>query len=192
MDKYFGRYSFIMNLLSPLQRQLGNRNFLSSAGFKFVLAKYPKVDFLSNTALIPAINLGTAFQPTYLKDIPIPGDKLTYDDFSLDFIVDEEMENYIIMHNWLKGLGFPESIEQYDDLLRADPQSPGISNANSGQSDGTLIVYNSSFNPVVNVRFQGLFPVSLSTIDFDAKSEDTNYITANVTFKYTNYIISKA
>jgi hypothetical protein len=181
-----------MNLLSPLQKQLGNRNFLSSSGFKFVLAKYPKVDFLSNTALIPAINLGVAFQPTYLKDIPIPGDKLTYDDFSLDFIVDEEMENYIIMHNWLKGLGFPESVEQYDDLLRADPQSPGISNANSGQSDGTLIVYNSNFNPVVNVRFQGLFPVSLSTIDFDAKSEDTNYITANVTFKYTNYIISKA
>ena len=74
----------------PLDRQLKNRNFLQPTGFKFTLGKYPKVDFFSNTAQIPSINLGVAFQPTYLKDIPIPGDKLTYDDLVIDFLVDEE------------------------------------------------------------------------------------------------------
>ena len=180
-----------MEFLKPLQRQIGNRNFLASSGFKFSLSKFPKVDFLSNTALIPAINLGVAFQPTYLKDIPIPGDKLTYDDFTLDFIVDEELENYIIVHNWMMGLGYPESVELYENLIDSDPQNPGVHNANSGQCDGTLIIYNSSFNPIAQVTFQGMFPVSLSTIEFDAKTEDTNYVTASVTFKYTNYIIKK-
>ncbi len=177
--------------LLPLQRQLSNRNFLTTTGFKFTLAKSPKVDFFSNTALIPSINLGVAQQSTYLKDIPIPGDKLTYDDFSLDFIVDENMENYLLVHNWLRGFGYPESLEEYQRLLNEDSLNPGKQTAFSGQSDGTLVVYNSNFRPVASVKFEGLFPVSLSTIGFDAKDSNSNYITAQVTFKYTIYNITK-
>ena len=175
----------------PLERQLANRNYLSATGFKFSLGKYPKVDFFSNTASIPSINLGVAAQSTYLKDIPIPGDKLTYDDFSLNFLVDEELENYITIHNWIQGFGFPNSVEQYKTLLDEDELSPGKQYASSGQSDGTLLIYNSNFNPVATVVFEGLFPVSLSTIEFDAKSQDVQYVTAQVTFKYTNYRITK-
>jgi hypothetical protein len=28
-------------------------------------------------------------------------------------MVDEDMENYMAVHNWLTGLGFPETTEQY-------------------------------------------------------------------------------
>lgn len=175
----------------PLSRQISNRNYLSATGFKFSLGKYPKVDFFSSSASIPSINLGVAAQSTYLKDIPIPGDKLTYDDFSLEFLVDEELENYITLHNWLTGFGFPDTVEQYKNLLDEDELSEGRQNASSGQSDGTLIIYNSNFNPIASVVFEGLFPVSLSTIQFDAKSQDVQYVTGNVTFKYTNYKITR-
>ncbi len=180
-----------METLLPLQKQLSNRNFLTTVGFKFTLAKSPKVDFFSNTATIPSINLGVAQQSSYLKDIPIPGDKLTYDDFSLDFIVDESLENYLLLHKWLRGFGYPESIEEYQKLLNDETINPGKQTAVSGQSDGTLIVYNSNFQPVASVKFQGLFPVSLSTIGFDAKDSNANYVTAQVTFKYTIYDIIK-
>ena len=69
-------------------KQIANRNFLSVSGFKFNLARAPKVDFFSQSANVPGINLGAAIQPTYLKDIPIPGDKLVFDDFQLTFIID--------------------------------------------------------------------------------------------------------
>ncbi len=176
---------------TPWGSQISNRNFLSSVGFKFVLAKKPKIDFFSNDASIPGINLGVAVQPSYLKDIPVPGDKLTYDDFSLKFFVDENMENYMEVHNWLRGFGYPESAEEYQNLLNEDEQSKGKQTAMSGQSDGTLIVYNSSFNPIVEVIFKDLFPTSLSTIQFDAKQNDVSYVTAEVTFKYTIFNIIK-
>ena len=54
-------------------RQIDNRNFLSPIGFKFTLAKYPKVDFFSNSSRIPEISLGTVNQPSYLKDVDVPG-----------------------------------------------------------------------------------------------------------------------
>ena len=93
--------------------QIENRNFLSPIGFKFTLSKTPKVTFFSNSSRIPEISLGTALQPSYLKDIDIPGDKLQYGEFSLRFLVDENLENYMSIHNWLTGLGYPETTEQF-------------------------------------------------------------------------------
>ena len=176
---------------SPWAKQISNRNYLSPVGFKFSITKIPKVDFFSNSAEIPGINLGVAIQPTYLKDIPIPGDKLTYDDFSLEFFVDENLENYLQVHNWLRGLGYPNSIQEFIDLKANDEYFPNTSSKNSFNeySDGTLTIYNSNFNPIVDVHFKGLFPTSLSTIKFDAKSTDINYVVAEVTFKYSIYDI---
>mgnify|MGYP003351399720 CR=1 FL=1 len=74
-----------------------NRNFLSPVGFKFTLAKEPKAAFFCNAARIPEINLGTATQPNYLKDIPIPGDKIEYGDFSLKFF--KYVTNKNVLHN---------------------------------------------------------------------------------------------
>lgn len=180
-----------MDQLSPLQRQISNRNYLSPTGFKFVLAKEPKVDFFSNSASIPGINLGVAVQPTYLKDIPIPGDKLTYSDFSLRFMVDENAENYLLVHNWLRGFGYPESLEEYKELLEDDMSSPGRQTAFSGQSDGTLLIYNSNYQPVISVSFSGMFPTSLSSLEFNARDTNVNYLEAEVVFKYTIYNIKK-
>lgn len=170
--------------------QISNRNFLNPSGFKFILSNKPKVDFFCNEANIPGINLGVAVQSSYLKDIPLPGDKLTYDDLSLKFIVDENMENYITIHKWLRGFGYPESVYEYQELLNEDQQNKGKQTAYSGQSDAELIVYNSNFNPKISINFKGLFPVSLSTIEFNSQLNDTNYVIANVSFKYTIYDIN--
>lgn len=174
---------------SPWSKQISNRNYLSPVGFKFILSEYPKVDFFSNSSQIPGINLGVAVQSNYLKDIPIPGDKLSYDDFSFEFFVDENLQNYLQVHNWMRGLGYPQSVSEYQELLNSDELNPGVQDANFGQSDGSLILYNSNYNPIAQVNFRGLFPVSLSTLDFNAKVQDINFVTANVTFKYTLYDI---
>ena len=173
--------------MTAFDRQIANRNFLSPLGFKFNLVRAPKVDFFSNSANIPGINLGAAIQPTYLKDIPIPGDKLVFDDFTMRFNVDENLENYTIIQNWMRGLGYPESVYEYIEWKNSDPNNPG---QDPNISDGTLIVYNSNFQPSTMVKFQGLFPVSLSSIEFDASDSDVQYVTASVTFKYALYKIA--
>ena len=177
---------------SPWAKQISNRNYLSPVGFKLSITKIPKVDFFSNSTIIPGINLGVAIQPTYLKDIPVPGDKLTYDDLSLEFFVDENLENYLEVHNWLRGLGYPNSIEEFINLKANDKYFPDTSSKNSFNeySDATLTVYNSNFNPIVEVHFKDIFPVSLSSIKFDAKSTDINYVVSEVNFKYSIYDIN--
>jgi len=180
-----------MTYSNPQSRQISNRNYLTATGFKFVLSKYPKIDFFSNSAQIPSVNLGVAVQSSYLKDIPIPGDKLTYDELTLEFLIDEEMENYLTIHNWIRGLGYPESVKEYADLIFNDPITPGIFNAYSGQANASLLVYNSNFNSIAEIKFQGLFPVSLSAVSFDSRDAQSNYLSATATFKYSIYDILK-
>ena len=176
---------------TPWSNLIKNRNYLSPVGFKFVITKAPKADFFSNSASIPGINLGFALQTNYLRDIPVAGDKLTFEDFTLSFFVDENLENYMEVQNWLRGLGYPDSVEEFIDLKKDDTYTPDPSakNALNEYSDATLIVYNSSFNEIVKVKFRDVFPVSLSTINFDASVGDIDYVTADATFKYSIYDI---
>ena len=176
---------------APWSNQIKNRNYLSPVGFKFIITKAPKADFFSNSASIPGINLGFALQSNYLRDIPVAGDKLTFEDFTLSFFVDENLENYMEVQNWLRGLGYPDSVQEFIDLKKDDTYTPDPSakNALNEYSDATLIVYNSSFNEIVKVKFRDVFPVSLSTINFDASVGDIDYVTADATFKYSIYDI---
>ena len=170
-----------------------NRNFLSPVGFKFALKRVPKVAFFCNQANIPDLTLGVAEQPTYLKNIPVPGDKIEFGDLNLRFLVDEDLGNYMEIQNWIRGLGFPDTLLEFDELEKSDPMFRGGGFgqfARSGDkiySDGTLQILSSNLVPQFQVVFKDLFPYSLTTLSFDATDTDIEYFTADVSFKYTIY-----
>ena len=181
--------------VSPFDKQIANRNYMSPLGFKLVLTKTPKVDFLCQSANIPSISMGTAIQPSYLKDIPVPGDKVLYDDLNVRFLVDEKMENYLAIHKWITGLGYPESIGQYRQLKTDDKRTDRRVNDSADPlyfqySDATLQVLSSNYKPSVLINFKDAFPVSLSTLEFDVSQRDYSFFTASVTFKYTIFSIT--
>ena len=181
--------------VSPFDKQIANRNYMSPLGFKLILTKTPKVDFLCQSANIPQISMGTAIQPTYLKDIPVPGDKVLYDDLNVRFLVDEKMENYLAIYKWITGLGYPASLDQYQQLKKDDFRTDRIVGDDGdpryfNYSDATLQVLNSNYKPSVLINFTDAFPVSLSTLDFDVTTRDYSFFTASVTFKYTIFDIT--
>ena len=173
-------------MADPFGKQIQNRNFLAPVVFKFTLAKYPKVAFFSNSARIPELSLGTAIHPSYLKDIDVPGEKLTYGDLTIRFLVDENMQNYMAMHNWLKGIGFPETPQQFADQTT---DKDGLRDPLEVFSDSSLHILNSNFQDVAIVKFNDLFPVALTSLEFDATETDINYFTAEATMRYTVYNI---
>ena len=170
------------------REQIENRNFLSPTGFKFSLAREPEVSFFCNQANIPDLNLGIAVQPSYLKSLPTPGDIIEFGDLNLRFLVDENLKNYMAIQNWIRGLGFPQSLQEFSDLeKRGVLQKNYARESQNIYSDGTLQVLTSSQIPNFKVVFKDLFPYSLSTLTFDATDTDIQYFTADVTFKYTIY-----
>lgn len=171
--------------------QIENRNFLQPQGFKFQVTRAPNVSYFGNAVNIPSLELRTTIQPTYLKELPQPGEIIDFEDLTFRFLVDEDLSNYMEMQNWIRGIGFPEDLDQ---IYKLQEQTIGVANPDyqtglNLYSDGTLTVLDSMNNPNFKVVFEDLFPYSLSTIEFDATVSDVQYFTAEVRFKYAIYHI---
>ena len=188
---------------SPLARQPDNLDYLSPTQFKFNIHQLPKVEFFCTAANVPAINLGEAVFPTPYKEIPVMGDTLTYDNLSISFIVDENLENYIEIHEWLTAIGFPKNRNQFSNFRSATASTPIATQGTSDDigdvqpatsargmfGDAILTILTNKNNPVVEVRFQDIYPVALGALDFTQTATDVEYITVTADFSYKIYDI---
>ena len=188
---------------SPISRQPDKLDYLSPTQFKFNIHQLPKVEFFTTSANVPAISLGDAVMSTPYKDIPMMGDTLSYENLSITFIVDEYLENYISLHEWMTAIGFPKSRKQFSDFRSATASTPiatqGTSNdigdvkpATSARGmfgDAILTMLTNKNNPVVEVRFQDLYPVALGALEMTQTATDVEYISVSADFTYKLYEI---
>jgi len=185
------RQPIIMDYASPIQ-------------FRFKCTKLPLVEFFCQTANVPSISLGEATVNTPLYDYPIPGDKVTYGSLDVSFLVDENLNNYKELHDWILGLGFPNDNLQYANLAASSADTfPGstASAAATGTSlkqpvseggiysDATLTILNSKNIAKTEIRFHNLYPTSLGGLSYDIKASDVDYLTVSASFNYINYDI---
>ena len=167
--------------------QLTNKNFLSPIGFVFLLDKARKASFLCQRASIPEITLGDIGIPTRgFVSVPLEGN-IQYSELNIDFIVDEDLRNYMELHNWIRALGTPDTIQERRDWVNSN--SDIIGSQDFKVSDGTLQVLNNNNITNFDVVFKDMFPTNLSTLDFNVTSTDNEFMTASVTFKYLLYEI---
>ena len=171
--------------------------------FKVYLPLFPITEWFVTRANIPGVSLGQAVQATPFTDMPVVGDKLTYDDFYFTFIVDEQLKNYQEMHNWLVNIGFPASGSQFKAQARPDGTSRAsqqiIDRSTPGRvvdmvdrilySDIELFILSSKNNPVVKIQMFESFPTSLTAIEYSSGEGDTSYAECTCTFAYTYFTI---
>tara|TARA_R100000008_G_C3574493_1_gene164321 strand:+ start:641 stop:1198 length:558 start_codon:yes stop_codon:yes gene_type:complete len=171
------------------QDQLTNKNFLSPIGFLFILDKARNVSFLCQKAEIPTMTLGQVDIPTRgLVPIPVEGN-MRYDDLSIDFIVDEDLKNYLELHNWMRALGTPQELKERKEWTNKWAQNTPSEDPRF--SDATIQVLNNNNQANFDIVFKSLFPTSLSTLNFDVTMGDNEFLTATATFQYTLYEIRK-
>jgi hypothetical protein len=188
---------------SPLNRQPSKLDYTSPTQFRFVINQLPKVEYFTVAGNIPGITLDEIELGTPLKNIPLMGNKLTYEDLSITFIVDEDLQNYIEMHTWLTAIGFPKDKSQFRNFRSA---TSNVASATRGESndigdvkpstperamysDAVMSILTNKNNPVVECRFADVFPTSLSGLTYSQNQTDVEYLTADVNFKYQIYEI---
>ncbi len=187
--------------INALQRQPTELDYADPTKFKFSITKLPTVEFFTTQAVIPGVTLGEAVFPTPFKEIPTQGDQLTFDNLEITFLVDEKLENYKELHQWLVGIGFPKARTQFAsfrkeesevfptaDSVRGEATKPGRpTGVQAMYGDATLTIMTSKNNPVMEVQFSDLYPVSLGALQFDQQATDITYLTATATFSYKIY-----
>jgi hypothetical protein len=163
-----------------IRNQPTNLNQLNVVSFETNFLRMPGVNYFCQRVNIPSISLSNTIQSTPFANIPIEGDVLEFEDLSLSFIVDEDMQNYLEIFNWLQSLGFPDRYTQYNN------ETSDI------KSDMNILIHTNKSNPNYNITFKDVFPTSLGTISFDTNATTLDPIVVDVTFKYTGaFTVSK-
>ena len=161
-------------------------NFQSKTNFRFVLKRSPRINFFCTKANIPNMYLGTAQQPTPFLTAPEPGHKVVHGSFNMEFMIDENFDNYFELHDWITGIGLEESFTKYANF--------SAKNRMTGErikSDGSLIILNSSRNQNFTIDYYDMFPIELSAVDFDVQVGDEEFLTCNARFMYRNFKINR-
>ncbi len=170
-------------------------NYLRPNAFRFVIKDIPHVAYTCQSANLPSISIGFATQQTPFVDIPTIGDKAAFADFTIRFLIAEDMVNYIELVDWLVALGFPFSYTDYPRFIEERfERFPFLKLSNgdtkiAAYSDATLTILNSANQPQTNVFFKDLFPVSVEALDFDVTSSAVEYFVGIASFKYRSFNI---
>lgn len=164
----------------------GTINALSPNGFLFSIEKLPGVSFFAQQVNLPDLSIGAPEVGTSLSTMLMTGETLTYGSLNVQFLVDEKMDNFVAVHNWLVGLGFPQSHGQYEKFL-ADDGRPAQAELPKHYSDAVLAILGTNNKPVRSIRFIDAFPTNLDSIMFSSVNDDVQYIGGNATFRYSYY-----
>ena len=192
--------------MTSVTRQPDKLDYASPTQFSFGIHQLPKVQFFSTAATIPAIALSDVVIPTPFKSIPMMGDQLTFDNLSITYIVDEYLENFLSIHEWLTAIGFPKNRKQFSEFKTNTSNTPigarssaststdigdvkAASPNNALFSDATLTILSNKNNPIVNVFFRDLYPVAMTALDYNQAATDVEYLTASIDFAYQIYEI---
>lgn len=170
--------------MSAIDNTPENKNFLSPLNFKFTIKKAPHVNFFIQKVNIPEISLPAPKYPNPMVNIPIPGEHLTYADLEITFKVDEDIQNYLEIHKWVRALGKPVDTDEYKEIQdKVHWTGDGI------YSDISVAILSSTKMPNYEVVYVDAHPTSLSGMIFNTTDNNVNYIEATARFKYTYYDI---
>lgn len=146
------------------------QNNLSQLNFRLKLNSIPEVEFKAQSVIIPGLNLGTVDIPTPFVVIPEPGN-ISYDQLTVNFMVGEDMKDYMEIFDWMVGLGYPDGLGTYTRKF----------------IDGSVLILNSNQKVLKNVRFTDMYPVSLTDLTFDSTLTEIQYATATVNFRFSRF-----
>jgi hypothetical protein len=165
-----------------LKDKPGSPSFLNPNGFELLIRRLPFTNFYCQKVTLPEIRVEPIMVPNPYNRLNYSASAPTYSSLIVDFKVDENLKNYREIANWLKGLGFPETYDQYSENKK-------VHGNDALRSDASLIFTTSSKVPNIEFRLVDVFPIRLSLPDAVASStkQEVEYVTATAEFSVRDF-----
>ena len=172
-----------------------NLSYLAPTQFELLVKKLPNTKYFATGVNIPAVSIGESIQPTRLgANIKVPGDKIQFGEITITFIVDENMENWTELYNWMEGITASTDTEKYRLLVGANKRDgqpyDGSEDGDQLYSDMTIVVTTAANNPNRYVRIRDAYPSTLGEITMDTTvAGGLSYVTCTASFQFTAFTI---
>lgn len=158
-----------------------NFNYLQPTSFKLVIDRknFPNLEFFCQQVSHPGLLIPSAEVPIRrMQSIPFPGESLTINELSTDILLDENMESYTEMYNWVLR-NQQTNLDNHTAMQRGSKPPT--------YADITLSILSSHNNQTLQVRYIDAVPTSLSDIIFQSTASGTEFITFTATFRFSYF-----
>ena len=162
--------------LSPVNRQPTSTNYLYQTFYKFQMRRLPKVNYFMQKVSLPDFASGGPIeQPTRFVSVKHPSKNVSFDNLTIEFLVDENLENWRELYDWMRTIYLVDDYKNFE------------SETSTHFTEGSILLLNSAMNVNKEIRFHNLLPISLSGIDFDSTDTDLSPRIATATFAFDFY-----
>ena len=158
-----------------------NQNVLQETAFMVSIERMPAVEFFSDSVDMPDVSLGVVEVMNPNSTDGVPGDQLTFGDLGITFKLDEDLVAYTEIYEWMKGLGFPESQDEFEALMARD----GIARGEDLRSDISVIINTNGALANKKFTFHDCFPTNLAGFQLTSKSTEAAGLAITVAFKFS-------
>lgn len=170
-----------------------NKSILNANNFRLLIDKVPTVEYFCQSVTIPSMTFAETVMPSRVGvDAYFPGDKIEFGTMNVTFLVDEDMQNYKEMYDWMDAILPIKDGSDYATITDSQRISTGelssINNALAEYSQITLVVNTNKNIPNRFFKFYDCFPTSLGEITFQAGA-DGQPITCDISFRFTYFDI---
>lgn len=164
--------------MATTKTTLQNPNYLMPTGFKVIInrKRFSNLEFFANSVSHPTVSLASTTTSFRRADVFQPGDKLNFDELSIDAIMDEKMFVYNEVFDWVTGL-----VEE-----NQKPQNLRAGLEDTATYDISVLVLDSNNNTIRTVQYKNAFPTTLGTINFTTNA-GVEPITCPMTFRYDTF-----
>ena len=166
-----------------LTRNPSNPNFLQPNKFILNFSRVPALRYFCQSVTVPGISTSEIPQPSPFVELYKPGEKPIYDILNVTFMVDEKLESWREIHDWIRAMTFPYSYQEYEKLKNLNPYAQRLPQ----YSDASLLLLSSSNNPILEFKFFDVFPISISSFVMSSSDSPDTIITADASFRYSLY-----
>jgi hypothetical protein len=175
--------------MTILTRNPNNINPLQPNKFQLNFSRLPNMQFFAQTISVPGISLSEALQPTPFVDLYVPGEKAIYDLLNVTFIIDEKLEGWKEVHDWIRAMTFPKEFAEYNRLSYLNKMATAKLVDKPQYSDCVLTMLSSSNNPIIAFKYYDVFPTTISSFVVSSTDTPDSIITADATFRYSYFDI---
>ena len=168
------------------QRLIGNHpstsNLLTANQFKFNTARIPILSEFVTSVNVPSIEfISEELKTAFGVNIPTATGKYIFEDLTVAFLVDEQLESWREIYEWMIRLG-PLN-DKSEEIMYND--------CNESTTVGELTILNSAYKPKFKYNFYNMFPISLTGFSFTTTSADSVQLQASATFRYSYYEVEQ-
>jgi len=157
-----------------------NFNYLQPNNFQVSIERkrFGNLTFFAQTVNHPGLTVtAPALAVPRLANVAVAGDTVNIDELSMDIILDEDMNTYTEMYDWLnysvqKNYTTPRNRKEEDVYIP--------------EADITLNILSSHNNKVKQIKYIDCVPTSLGVLTLQSTLTDTQPLTFPITFR-TSY-----